>query len=71
MKCFVDDGFPIKTGCRQSLLSCILLQEFGRVESSVTTKIKGVTRSHLDVDSEDDPGECDVMCSMLKPGAAY
>ena len=33
------------------------LQEFGRVESSVTTKIKGVTRSHLDDDSEDDPGE--------------
>ncbi len=32
-------------------------QEFGRVESSVTTKIKGVTRSRLDRDSEDDPGK--------------
>ncbi|XP_059086037.1 P2X purinoceptor 4-like isoform X1 [Tigriopus californicus] len=30
-------------------------QEFGRVESSVTTKIKGVIRSELDPDSHDDP----------------
>ena len=44
---------------------CILLQEFGRVESSVTTKIKGVTRSHLDEDSEDDPGECDVEVQLI------
>ena len=29
-------------------------QEFGRVESSVTTKIKGVTKSHLDIGSEED-----------------
>lgn len=32
-------------------------QEFGRVESSVTTKIKGVIRSELDPDSHDDPCE--------------
>jgi len=33
-------------------------QEFGRVESSVTTKIKGVTRSHLkDGKGIFDPGE--------------
>ena len=31
-------------------------QEFGRVESSVTTKIKGIVKSQLDFDSEFDPG---------------
>ena len=32
-------------------------QEFARVESSVTTKIKGITKSKLDPDSEFDPGK--------------
>ncbi len=32
-------------------------QEFGRVESSVTTKIKGITKSELDLNSDQDPGE--------------
>lgn len=32
-------------------------QEFGRVESSVTTKIKGVTKSQLDPGLPHDPGQ--------------
>ena len=44
-------------GIQHIIAASYVLQEFGRVESSVTTKIKGVTRSHLDEDSEDDPGK--------------
>ena len=34
-------------------------QEFAQVESSITVKIKGVTKSHLDNGSEEDHGEYD------------
>jgi hypothetical protein len=38
-------------------------QEFGRVESSVTTKIKGITKSYLDPDSQYDPGKYTAECT--------
>jgi hypothetical protein len=43
----------------EQFLITLLSKEFGRVESSVTTKIKGITKSELDPDLPYDQGQFD------------